>query len=203
MCRSREVAEGPGHCVVRHNPQPNFIADQDHLGLPELHQRRTQFPDGGRHILIGDQQIGDPQGQAVDQDDVMVVSRLEDGMGQVDGLLDCGEAHSPARLVAGHPVAHFPIENVRCGKIGRARASVQRQAFGKCGLTRARAAQNQAMSCHNAFLFGRRLRPNACELPSPQTRAGGKPFPFRAPPAYPARKMWRHGRIFLGLLLSS
>ncbi|MEI2612948.1 MAG: hypothetical protein V9G20_30275 [Candidatus Promineifilaceae bacterium] len=89
------------------------------------------------------QQVGDPQRQAVDEDDVARLRRRNDRVGEVDRFLDRREPRCTLRLVRADAVAHLVVERRRRGEIGRALAQPHRQPLREPRLAGSRTAQNQ------------------------------------------------------------
>src|SRR3546814_16935555 len=73
------VAEASRQCVVRHDPEADLVGDEDELTLEPLN-RLTKIARRGVDNGLRQHEVGNPDGQAIDQND---------GVRNVGGV-DCG-----------------------------------------------------------------------------------------------------------------
>ena len=111
-------------------------------------QRRRQIVHRGGDVDVGAEQIGDPQRQAVDEDDVVLRPRRCAARSPARAAPRASKTACAAAAGAAAPARAF---RRRAPAPWRDRAALRppaSPAFGKAGLARARAAQNQHMSAH-------------------------------------------------------
>ena len=96
-------------------------------------QRLDQAIHRLRHVDIGDDHVGDPQRQAVDEDSVVRPRRFGQGAAQFERLFDGGEGAAALLLVGADPLAQFVVERFGGGEIGRALARAHGEPLGEPG----------------------------------------------------------------------
>ena len=130
------VAEAAGQGVFGDDAQADFIGYEHNL-FRAVDERG--FEGGDIYVVLGQHQITQPQGQAVDQD-----RRLgsAEGAGEVDRLLDSGPAGGGAvGAVRGDAGAHLVVEGLGGGDVGAEAGSEER--LGVAALAGAGAAENE------------------------------------------------------------
>ncbi len=142
MGRARKVAEHPRHGIIGHDPQPTSLETRITLVPAILASAAVSPSTAPGHILVRDQQIGDPERQAVDEDDVVLGCSRFDSCCKRQRLFERLEALVALLLVHLDPLPHLVVERLRGREVERSVAGAHGQLLGKTGLAGASPAQN-------------------------------------------------------------
>src|SRR6056297_622901 len=137
----RRIAELPCQTILRHDAEADLVGDEHDRALL-AHERGAERFALGAEIALGEEQVRQPERQAIDETRARAISGIE----RADEIERGGvvaPARIAARLMGGDAPAHFVVEGLGRRYIDRATAHGQHALFGMAALARSRAAGDQ------------------------------------------------------------
>ncbi len=123
VCTSGGVAERASERGIWDQAHTDLVRNEDdvEVAMPKRHRKSIDLDENVRRLRAGNEQVRDPESQAVHNCDVESVETLY-RVGEVSGRLHGGEVVPPRKAVRGDALAHLVIESLRRRDEGPARS---------------------------------------------------------------------------------
>ena len=136
------VDEGAAELAHGHDALADLVGDQhDRPQAPVEHGQ--QAVGGLSDLQLGQQEVGHPQGEAVDQDGAARPGETPPGSREVERLLDRQPGVTAPCPVPADPFLHLAVQRLGGGDVDRLEARAQDKCLGVSALARAGAAEDQ------------------------------------------------------------
>ena len=133
----------------RDDAEADLVRHQHHRPR-QRRQRREQLLGRGGRVTLRHHQVGQPQGEAVDQDRALRPRLLDQGLRQVQRRLDRMPGRTAPLAMVADARSHLAVQRLGRGDVDRRQARLQDERLGMRALARARAAENEGQSGQGA-----------------------------------------------------